>query len=41
MPDSQELKDHCNETFETVTAQRNDFIARHQDVLLRALAVAA
>jgi anaerobic magnesium-protoporphyrin IX monomethyl ester cyclase len=41
MPNSQELKERCNETFKTVTAERNDFIARHQDVLLRALAVAA
>ena len=41
MPNPEDLKARCNETFETVTAQRNDFIARHQDMLLRALAVAA
>jgi hypothetical protein len=41
MPNSQDLKDRCNETFETVTAERNAFIVRHQDILLRALAMAA
>ena len=40
-PDPQLLKARCDETLETVTAGRNEFIARHQDILLRALAVAA
>ena len=40
-PDPQLLKARCDETLETVTAERNEFIARHQDILLRELAVAA
>jgi radical SAM superfamily enzyme YgiQ (UPF0313 family) len=40
-PDVQTLTARCEATLETVTAERNDFIARHQEVLLKALAVAA
>jgi anaerobic magnesium-protoporphyrin IX monomethyl ester cyclase len=36
-----ELRAGCEETRETVTAERNAFVTRHQHILLRALAAAA
>ncbi len=40
-PDQQILKARCDETLRTVTEERNAFITRHQDILLRALAEVA
>jgi radical SAM superfamily enzyme YgiQ (UPF0313 family) len=40
-PDAEMLMARCDDTRATVTAERNAFIARHQDILLRALAEAA
>jgi hypothetical protein len=39
--DAAALKAACGKTRETVTAERNAFVARHQQILLRALAAAA